>query len=1399
MSYAIRWLIEYKDINEVLTSINIIENGFMGTVVNVTPQDNPLTIRWGDDSDTAPILYGSTANIRFFAESNFQFIDLYTGDPRKFMVEVYKNGVLRWKGYAIPDQWSEPYIEPPYPVEFEATDGLAFLRDEPFTDDAGAEYTGMQSLLYVLLAIMSKTGLPFNYHTALNWHEITHDTGSDVLAQTYVDLSVFAGLSCGDVLEKIFLECRIYERDASWWFVSNSNFEKASFVYNKYNSAGVYLGQETCSNVISRWSTEGETTLEMKPALKHVVINQVYGLKDNLLENPKFDIILNELAAWSSVGSIPAVKPLDADGKKYIFVPGYQDVVTAENLTNCIYQWFPVKATRNNLRLRFRFAAMGQEDEYCYLFWSLRVVSGGTTYYAARKEGDTKETTEWKFVTSGELKNQPVAYQYDYRFSNVLKQRAWLEQNVTDKFAAFEAVIEDGFPVDGIMTLYFFVPKNGNPNVYGSCWTDISLEFMTDDKTILPTNHKYKVIRDNCNNEIPDDIELTFGDIPIELEPNLSRAYLGSLYNSSSEYTTAWKRDGDTNTYTYSELIGRMMAARMRRAQQCYRIKLNQIIAGTSQIIQDSYNSNRRFLESGITYNDRYNTIEGQYIEVITLDLATGITVDAVEEREQSRVVKTVESVKESTTDPIPLSVDRFVGIGDENTGEITGEPGIMADGYFLKMTIESVDFPVYVPNDIHVQGASFTGYLQGTYSKLSGALQKIDALQSIQGPTGSQGLTGAGVQGATGLQGVQGIQGRQGIQGLTGAGTQGTTGIQGATGSQGLTGAGIQGATGLQGATGTQGATGSQGLTGAGIQGPTGSQGLTGAGSQGTTGIQGATGSQGLTGAGVQGATGLQGVQGIQGRQGIQGLTGAGTQGTTGIQGATGSQGLTGAGIQGATGLQGATGTQGATGSQGLTGAGIQGPTGSQGLTGAGSQGTTGIQGATGSQGLTGAGVQGATGLQGVQGIQGRQGIQGIFGIQGVRGTDGKSAGMRYIYLTNTGNFRPGATYFATNNTTIANVTQIYIDYWDFYGERLDALLRTFDDSTSPIKGILYFNSLDNAKPGFGVFAVNSLVDNANYFVTLNVSFIAGSNLSVATDMAMLFTRSGDQGGAGIQGPQGIQGCQGIQGLTGAGTQGTTGIQGYTGIQGIQGTQGLQGRQGTIGIQGILGVQGLQGLQGIQGILGLQGLYGVQGLQGIKGDTFWSDGSGFIFRNGVVVAGKSTRDYSANSSNVELGSALYTTSAGKVYTPNLPDAVASMTKFVKIDPSTGEMGKSTDEFGVPLVLNSNFYSGATNYYDLNLSGGGSGTIWAKVEAWIDAGSAGPASSEIAYVSGLFVNGGFVFADVDVVAGYDGGPDIDIMLVDNGSTYTFKVRFGGLSLYTNYHYVLIITYLHGLT
>lgn len=396
------------------------------------------------------------------------------------------------------------------------------------------------------------------------------------------------------------------------------------------------------------------------------------------------------------------------------------------------------------------------------------------------------------------------------------------------------------------------------------------------------------------------------------------------------------------------------------------------------------------------------------------------------------------------------------------------------------------------------------------------------------------------------------------------GGGGSGATGPTGPTGPTGATGA--QGATGTAGATGTQGATGAAGAPGAqGATGPTGPTGPSGpAGPTGPTGPTGAIGSAGQTGS--TGSTGPQGPTGPTGATGVQGATGpTGTQGATGVQGPTGPTGVTGA--QGATGAAGATGTQGPTGPTGLTGTqGAQGPTGPTGVTGAqgaqgptGATGPTGVTGSAGSDaGFTGAtgptGAQGATGPTGVTGTQGATGAVGPTGVTGPTGLQGYFAGYLFRFDTATTDGDPGSGEVRFNNATLSSVTEMYISDLTFNLEDFLAVVTTWDDSTSTIKGtIRIVNNANGTEATFQLTAITDAVD----YTKLSVTFVSGSTLPASLEILSFdFSRTGDKGTTGAPGPTGVTGSTGPTGPTGAaGAAGATGPTGPTGITGATGS----------------------------------------------------------------------------------------------------------------------------------------------------------------------------------------------------------------------------------------------------
>ena len=179
---------------------------------------------------------------------------------------------------------------------------------------------------------------------------------------------------------------------------------------------------------------------------------------------------------------------------------------------------------------------------------------------------------------------------------------------------------------------------------------------------------------------------------------------------------------------------------------------------------------------------------------------------------------------------------------------------------------------------------------------------------------------------------------------------------------------------------------------------------------------------------------------------QGPQGTAGAaGTTGPTGVTGATGS-GLTGLAIVGGF-LQGQYAfPNGAAGPVFNIGY-VQGPSGSTGTTGATGQGVTGFRIVTDGENRNLAFqylfANGSTSAEVTLG--------NVRGPAGNNGAAGQNAGMQYLW---------GGVTAGQNDSIIAinrGATAIYIAGRDRYVNDQRPFIRTFDDSTSPVKGYLH------------------------------------------------------------------------------------------------------------------------------------------------------------------------------------------------------------------------------------------------------------------------------------------------------------------------------------------------------
>lgn len=117
--------------------------------------------------------------------------------------------------------------------------------------------------------------------------------------------------------------------------------------------------------------------------------------------------------------------------------------------------------------------------------------------------------------------------------------------------------------------------------------------------------------------------------------------------------------------------------------------------------------------------------------------------------------------------------------------------------------------------------------------------------------------------------------------------------------------------------------------------------------------------------------------------------------------------------------------------------------------------------------------------------------------------------------YRTETADADPGNGRFRLNNATLANVTEGYFDDQDTEGTSIAALIDTYDDSSSAIKGTLVLASLDDSA-NWAAYRIVGTVENPFGYRRLTLEHIVSSGTWTAGErFAQAFYRAGDVGQA--------------------------------------------------------------------------------------------------------------------------------------------------------------------------------------------------------------------------------------------------------------------------------------------
>lgn len=347
IQYGAKIRIEYDKLNGDVGQVDIEERGYTGDVEEVKGGTNPFVVRLrGENSDLFTSILTTECTIQLISETNFQFLDLFTQDDRKYRVVAKTNGVEYWRGFINPGLYQEQYYtNTNYYVSAEATDQLVRLRDFDFLDDDGNKIKGVNSLIKIIALILSKTNLNLSIRSCVNIFEIDMDQtdSDDPLEQTHIDTNSFYNkdgkpYALLDVLDSIITSfgARLFQW-SGYWYIVPIDFYTETIEYREFDVNGDYVSNGSfdpvfdikVSTEINRacWANRTQN-LEVRKAFGEYTVVHKLSREDQVIKNGGFDEFKADVTTkFPPSGTFPHwTLVLNGNAADYIFIYSTDDL-----------------------------------------------------------------------------------------------------------------------------------------------------------------------------------------------------------------------------------------------------------------------------------------------------------------------------------------------------------------------------------------------------------------------------------------------------------------------------------------------------------------------------------------------------------------------------------------------------------------------------------------------------------------------------------------------------------------------------------------------------------------------------------------------------------------------------------------------------------------------------------------------------------------------------------------------------------------------------------------------------------------------------------------------------------------------------------------------------------------
>ena len=258
MAKAVRWQIPFQSIDGTNYRIDIYDEGFSGTPVQLTGAQNVLTTTEDTDSDFFAPVRAQSGLIRIINEGEELVEQLFPTDAMSRPVRVVRvvNSVVEWQGFLNPEAYDQRYVGFPVELELPVVSTLGAMDAIELYDGFDGQFvTILTHIAYAFGSLNRKCGVnnwfgniyfPNRYYAALRDCKLYQNfcwSAEEIINQENVTVDV-QSVSCKELLRIIaqFFGCVVREEGRNIFITDVQNGGGArSYQYTSYSNLTLAL------------------------------------------------------------------------------------------------------------------------------------------------------------------------------------------------------------------------------------------------------------------------------------------------------------------------------------------------------------------------------------------------------------------------------------------------------------------------------------------------------------------------------------------------------------------------------------------------------------------------------------------------------------------------------------------------------------------------------------------------------------------------------------------------------------------------------------------------------------------------------------------------------------------------------------------------------------------------------------------------------------------------------------------------------------------------------------------------------------------------------------------------------------------------------------------------------